>query len=418
MINIRKPMITENGDRCRLLSIIEIDGQTKELWYDVNKGLSRYLTDDRSDAFVVALLIYAMKNKHSIECEAPLSSKLYYSLREYLIPFLCNINKELSPITIKTELTDEVYETSTHIGTGISCGIDSLSTIIKHGINEDIEDYKIDTLTLFNSGYYGSGEGSSRMFREYQAQSVSFSDKFSYTFLEVDANLRDFLVYKFNSQVTYLTCSTVLALQKYFKKYFFASSYPFHRMEPNFVSTGYYEVLILQALSTETVEFYSGCCEMTRTEKTKLVYDNHEVFDYIYPCLSGKLGINCGRCEKCIRALLTFDGYKLLDKIESRFNTKYYKKRRSFLISVMLMERYKLLSLHYIFNEEIYKVFLENKNIPFTAWLLLPIAFIYVVCMNTKNKLKQIVKSFLEKHTSEKTINKIRRLLKKEKKSN
>ena len=323
MIIIRKPTITENGDRCRLLATLDMDGQTKELWYDVDKGLRQYLVDDRCDAFVVALLVYAMKKNHSIKCEAFLSAKLYYSLREHLIPFLCNINKELSPITIDAELSTDVYEGATHIGTGISCGIDSLSTIINHGINEDIKDYQIDTLTLFNSGYYGLGEESSRRFREYQAQSISFSDKFSYDFLEVDSNLGDFLVYRFNSQFAYLTCSVVLALQKYFKKYFFASSYPFHRMEPNFASTGYYEVLILQSLSTETVEFYSGCCEMTRTEKTKLVYDNPEIFDYIYPCVSGKLGKNCGRCEKCIRGILTFDGYGLLDKIESRFNIKY-----------------------------------------------------------------------------------------------
>lgn len=413
MIIIRKPTIIEIEDRCRLLSTLDIDGQTKEMWYDVDKALSPFLVHERSDAFVVALLVYAMKKNHSIKCEMPLSAKLYYSLREQLIPFLCNLNKELHPITIEAKLSSEVYESSAHVGTGISCGIDSLSTIINHGINEKIDEYKIDTLTLFNSGYYGLGEDSSKRFKDYQAQSIAFSDKFAYKFLEVDSNLGDFLVYRFNSQFAYLTCSVVLALQKYFKKYFFASSYPFHRMESNFASTGFYEVLILQSLSTETLEFHSGCCEMPRTEKTKLVYDTPGFFEYIYPCLSGKLGINCGRCEKCIRGILTFDAYNLLDKIESRFDLRYYKKRRKFLISVMLVERHKSMSLHYIYNKEIYDVFKANKNIPLASRLYIPIAFVYVVFTNAKNKLKAKIKEFIKMHASEETVNKMKKILKK-----
>jgi hypothetical protein len=119
--------------------------------------------------------------------------------------------------------------------------------------------------------------------------------------------------------------------------------------------------------------------------------------------LSGKLGINCGKCEKCIRALLTYDAYGVLEEASYRFNTDNYRKKRLLYISKMLVERHKIISSHYIFNEEIYGVFKNMHRIPFVAILIEPLALCVILydkaifkikgmmSIKLKNKIKKLM---------------------------
>ena len=58
----------------------------KTLYYEVDMEYAAFLTDERSDPFVLALLELAMERQCDIEYLVPMSEDLKYQLEEYLIP--------------------------------------------------------------------------------------------------------------------------------------------------------------------------------------------------------------------------------------------------------------------------------------------------------------------------------------------
>ena len=61
MIIIELPVVLVNKDKARLQVDISIDGHNKTVWFEVDRSI-KSLCYERSDAFVVALLSYAMRN--------------------------------------------------------------------------------------------------------------------------------------------------------------------------------------------------------------------------------------------------------------------------------------------------------------------------------------------------------------------
>ena len=59
--------------------------ETKECYFEFEPEYSKFLCDERSDAFVTGLLTTAMENNMDIEFEAPISEQLYYQLMTYYI---------------------------------------------------------------------------------------------------------------------------------------------------------------------------------------------------------------------------------------------------------------------------------------------------------------------------------------------
>ena len=58
------------------------DSQNNNLWFSVKKEYADYLCEERSNAFVVALLWYAMITESDICFETPMSKKLYDGLTQ------------------------------------------------------------------------------------------------------------------------------------------------------------------------------------------------------------------------------------------------------------------------------------------------------------------------------------------------
>lgn len=85
---IGKPKIEKLDNRARLCSKISENGKPSyTLWFDVDAKYADYLTES-ADAFVVALLPYAMNNSLNISAEAKMSKQLCFQLNEIFIPVL------------------------------------------------------------------------------------------------------------------------------------------------------------------------------------------------------------------------------------------------------------------------------------------------------------------------------------------
>ena len=108
---------------------VEWQNDDSGLWFAVPIEYKDYLCAERGDAFVVAMLWYAMIIGSDIESVAPLSEKMVFHITKYLIPALCTEENGYRRIKILGPTTDQPYKNIGGVGTGMSCGVDSLYTL-------------------------------------------------------------------------------------------------------------------------------------------------------------------------------------------------------------------------------------------------------------------------------------------------
>ena len=130
MLFIGEPYIAQNGDRSRLVCDIGINRrETRTVWFEVDREYEKYLCTERSDAYVIGLLSWAMRAGHDITCTVPVSEELLYALREYLIPSLVKYAPSFRAVEINAPAAGTPLANAGAVGTGLSCGIDSFHVI-------------------------------------------------------------------------------------------------------------------------------------------------------------------------------------------------------------------------------------------------------------------------------------------------
>ena len=349
-------------ENIRICSNIKSDKKDFLLWFEVEKKYQECILIERADAFLIAILPYAIKQELDVNVENKISSKLYYQLTTYFIPMLCkNLNKRV--IKIYAELDSKKYNSKKAVGTGISCGVDSFYTISKH-INLKEKEFNLTHLTLFNAGSLGQlgGEETRRKFREMVKESKMFAKKNSFEFIYVDSNINEFLGMDHKKTHTLRSLSCVLILQKLFSKYYYSSGYEFDEMRIDEKDTAYYDILTVQCLSTENTIFYSTGIETNRIGKIKEIVKYKPSYDWLNVCPKNELTI-----EKCKRTILALDAIEKLDLYKNVFDTSYfYKHKNKFLRYMLRRAREKNVYYLEIYNE--YKV--RNKKIPIYVKLI------------------------------------------------
>lgn len=191
--------------KCRLNIEIKVDEKSDILWYEVDKKWKKFVCDDRIDAVVVSLLLFAIRGKYAaIKSILPISEKLKYQLEYHLIPQIVDFEGERNAIAVKIDAptTNRIYEkTSIANGTGFSRGVDSFATLYEYGKNSIApEDYKVNFLNVYNVGaFHGMDDGkrsyslSRDLYREQTESTVKFAEEYGYNALVVDSNLALFI---------------------------------------------------------------------------------------------------------------------------------------------------------------------------------------------------------------------------------
>lgn len=87
-IVISKIFKKENENSIRICSNIKYDQGNYELWFEIEKEYEKYVCVEKEDAFLIAILPYAIKKEMNIKIEGKISSRLSYQLNTYLIPML------------------------------------------------------------------------------------------------------------------------------------------------------------------------------------------------------------------------------------------------------------------------------------------------------------------------------------------
>lgn len=333
MLNIKKVYIESHNSKSRLIFDIELNNESKPIWFEVEKEYESYLCFERCDAAVIGLLNWAMRNKHDIKANVPITEELLYNINEYLIPSLVKYDKRLNSIQILAPTEQQPIENAGAIGTGVSCGIDSFHCIHNHyksrysGMN--LTHLCINSVGSFHKGYaeYGIEKAKDEVYQ--RAKFVA--KELGLPLIETNSNIKEQFEVYFELSHTYYSMFAVYCLQKLWKTYYYGSSgrdfSEFSIINNAGESSAKYELLSLPCLSTHNLHLYSEGGSKNRLEKTITIADDELVQKYLHVCITS--GHNCGVCLKCKRTLLTLDALGKLEKYDKVFDINYYKKHKT-----------------------------------------------------------------------------------------
>lgn len=336
---IGKPKIEKLDNRARLCSEISEKGKPSyTLWFDVDAKYIDFLTES-TDAFVVALLPYAMNNSLNISAETKMSKQLCFQLNDIFIPVLTKSSKLFNKISISAkELTEEDYCLENASATGFSRGVDSFDTICS--LSENSTD-RLSHLTFFNVGSHRSTanytpEQSAELYANRLEIAKESAKIFDMPLIDINSNLGEHLTLPYVKIHHYCSFAAVLCMQKFFKNYYYASGYPISSFSIKQCDTGsaHYEAFTASMLSTESTKFYITGLEKTRLEKVDFISKFPITYDNLNVCYYGEN--NCGHCEKCVRTQFELMALGKLDLYKNVFDIpKFYRDKNKYMNYVL-----------------------------------------------------------------------------------
>lgn len=341
MIEIKNLRIEDmNNSWTRVVADIYFEGmdspyEENNIWFATRTANKEMLSDDNYDAFLLVPVYLAMYHKQDLHICGKVSKRLYKNIMNYIQTILCEFSDSLSKVNVIVDgFTDKIVRGDI-IGTGISCGVDSLSTIYDHFIKEDDIDYKINALFLFNCGTHGDYENPKtyELYEKRYELNKRAADELKLPIYPVNSNLHAFTHKIGEQKVGYFAIwSCVLLFEKVINKYYVSSSNnyeeikEFGRYKKDFDMAGFSESYLVPLISTETLEMIIDGCQYKRTEKTENIVDWEIAQKHLNVCVNSKDGTNCSICSKCMRTLIPLDAMGKLDKFSKVFDIAAYRR--------------------------------------------------------------------------------------------
>lgn len=383
MIKIGRQYIETKNGKARCYCNIEIENELKNVWFEVDEKYKEYLAVDRADAYVIGFIHYAMKNNYCIECEMPITDELLHNIKEILMPSLVKYDKNMHRINISAK-TIEPYEGGTHVGTGLSCGVDSFYSISKHFNNEypslKLTDVCINNVGSFDDCYDEHDKEEVKNERYHITEQVA--KEIGLNLIKTDSNFWNEINQTHLLTHTYSSVFAIYMLQKYWKTYYYSSSGHdfacFNLQDNSNKDCADYELLSLQCLSTSSIRIYSDGGEKNRIEKTAFISDYAMAHKYLHVCINDTN--NCGVCSKCKRTIMSLDALNKLELFHNVFDLEKYKKEKR-AYDKWLWEQ------HYLkddMNEPTYQMIHKRKDYKVSI-----ASKIMIICKNT---IKSIIK--------------------------
>lgn len=315
----------------RLLCDIEIGGETHTLWAEVQSEYAQYLTDERADGFFIICVFKCFKEHCCLESKVPVSSRLLYQAKSYMMNVYCEAYG-VEPFRIDAPAIDEALPSACGVGTGITCGVDSLYTIASHcnlcGM-ECLPSHSITHLVLMNVGSHDIGvEDTEILFSNRVKLAENFCHEFGFKFVKIDTNFKKFLPYSYTEYHGIVNGSTILLLEKLFKIYYSSSSYKISEFKLNRYDVSQFELFNLAVLSTDNTIFYTTGGDVSRYDKVKRLSVWPPSYNYLNVCNSYSQNCSKVKCVKCCRTMIELDALNALEKFGSVFDVEAYNKNK------------------------------------------------------------------------------------------
>ncbi len=317
ILKIGKPFICENKDDSVVLSAeinAEFWSKPKIIWYKVDGEYSKYLCEERADAFLIALLPLAFSrskkdDKLVIKCDAPVSEQLFYQLTRHYIPAWSKYVEWMNEFEIDAELSNKCLNIKNSVGCGISGGIDSYYSLLK-SLEFDSANYKVTHGLYCETGDLGEFDNEKQT--AYREMSKKICDECGIKFVDIKSNLCG-EIYDFVHEicVTNIFISYAYALQKLFSVYYFSASHIYGTFEFSDYSSEYNAIFNMHCLENENLHLYVTGADAIRHEKTEYISRKKIPQKYLMVCRKPYVedGIlkNCSRCSKCTRTMIDLE---------------------------------------------------------------------------------------------------------------
>ena len=332
MITIHKPWVEQCGQTARLHALIDVDRLSADLWAEVPVSYGEYLCWERADAFLLAMLHYAMEFGHDIVCEAPVTDRLYEQLTELFIPCYCKLvpykvkdGTGAWPVNIKCSVAPEIDPMLTDVvASGVSCGVDSMHVFathpeITHGFIFDLHD----------RNYCSANERRAKAWEALFSRARDFMRERGGTLVPVKTNYDKGIVpgLRYEYQTAFPTLFLIYSLKKMISKYYIASGDSIEDFTLNIPTNGDVakcEHYLFPVVSLGTLNVRLEAPALKRVEKVKDLIDYHFAHKYLNVCAKVlESGENCNVCWKCRRTILNLLYYDKLDCFAKVFDIKY-----------------------------------------------------------------------------------------------
>ncbi|NLV31785.1 MAG: hypothetical protein GXY47_11610 [Acidobacteria bacterium] len=310
--------------RTRLVATLSGD-RPGELFFEVEERLARHFRPGRADCFVAALLPESAMHGIDIVSRVPVGERLLFQLNTFLCPVLATVYGART-IKITAPLAAENTAAAGAVGTGITCGVDSLYTVARYS-HTSFPRHDLTHLCLFNVGSHHIGADDPEELEEFRTDLARrFCTEYGYEFLSVESNVHEFAP-RYARYYSVLNAAAALSLPGLFTRYYSSSGYALAGFSLSAVDLAHFETFILDALSTGTLGFYSTGSERSRLEKVRTLVDYAPSHRYLNVCNTRRR--NCGVCVKCLRTLYALDILGALDRYGEVFDLDRYRRRHS-----------------------------------------------------------------------------------------
>lgn len=317
-LKIGNPYLRRESGRVFLCVRIILQEEDKEAWFSVEPEFAEYLTDDRTDAFLIAMLPVAMKLGADIYCDAPITRRLYYQVTQYLIPAMTANMKIYHPIAIHAPLTDISLPCTKAVGTGWTGGVDSMYTLMTHFQTAE-PGMRLTHLLVANVGTLESDHNTELLSYMAEKARKGIAHDMGLDVVTVDSNIQLLWEDNYLAVAAFRLPAAVLALQKLFGVFLHSGAYEFSRFAFIPGNSAYYELLPLSCFETDCTVFYSTGSHVSRIQKLKELSEFTPAKKYLHPCIYAQRE-NCGRCGKCVRTMGALYALDTLDSFGQVFD--------------------------------------------------------------------------------------------------
>lgn len=303
--------------------------------------IKSFFPPNNLDWAVVGLIYVAMAIGQDIHVKGALSEEIFYTLSRDFQDFLIVFAPSLKKIKIHC---DKFSRPKTvmggRVGTGFSAGVDSLFAVASHSTVDTPPSFRVTDLFVFGVG----GMGSRELFEGFHERVQGFATSNDLQATSTWSNLPFFYfdIFKgapdagYEKTNSFRNASAALVFDQTVDRYLIASSYkPSAIKVQKTYNSAYIEPVILPMLSNANLSLISANAGVSRVDKTVVLGDWDQAAKILDVCIEQSRDkftggrVNCSRCGKCFRTLVTLDILGKLDRFDQVFDIAYYKEHRA-----------------------------------------------------------------------------------------
>ena len=327
-IKISMPRKSVYNNKARLVADIQYDNTTYPLWLEVDAQYADYLCDDRCDAFVLAVLHLAMVIDYDIFCDGPVSDVLFERIQNEFLPLMRRLN------SISTQLKAFVMpipegleqQTGSAVGTGCSCGVDSLHVFANH---PDIT--HVCVWNVRGSLLDVTQEERAQAWVDIVNRAKAFAAETGKELVVVDTNFDGGSIpgLRWDGMTTNGNLFCIFAMQGFWAKYYVASNGVANgaalKLDDK-MSSAFYEFYLFPLVSNKRIQILLDGVGLDRLDKIRCLASYEYAYKYLNVChYITPDGRNCSHsCSKCMYTMFELDALGKLELFEKLFDVQYF----------------------------------------------------------------------------------------------